>query len=330
MLFKIFKFLVYTLCVVLAGGVAANITYNKVADSYLDKLDRTEEIEVEEIEVFDMEEYEHNDIENIVLLGIDSVDGASRSDAIKLISIDKTNYDITITSLQRDNLVYQPMQGRYEKLNHAYWYNRVEGTLSAINYSMDLDVKKYVAINFSSLEKVVDIVGGIDVELTDVEAGTLHLGGAGTYHLNGKSTLNYCRIRSTDNDYYRMQRQNNAIKGVIAAIRNKSVTEILDVVGKLLPFIETNLTNSEIKSYAKDILKYDLNNIYQYQFPSNGYDDVLTSIVVMGWGPNYILKDYVGQVQLLHERIYGHDGYEPSDNVKKIAADSMKLAGMEE
>ena len=247
---------------------------------------------------------------------------------MKIISLDFDNDNIKISSIQRDNIVYQPLMDRYEKLNHAYWRSGVQGTLSSINYNFDLDVTKYVLFDFDSVEEIVDILGGVDIQLSASEAGYLGLGGAGTYHLNGAQTLRYSRIRYIDSDYERMARQNKVIDVLISSLKDQSPIDLLNIVDDVLPYIETNLSNREIKSYVMRLLGFDLSNIEQYQFPKDGYESQLTSLTLYGYSPQYVLKDFSGEVESLHRFIYGEDDdYTASERVLKVEEDILDLAG---
>ncbi len=312
-----------SIILVLIIGVFAGI--NLYADSLLNRMGRTDSFNKDEVY-----SYESNrNVDNIALLGIDADEGSgARTDVMKIISLDFDNDVIKISSLQRDNIVYQPLMDRYEKLNHAYWRSGVQGTLSAINYNFDLDVTQYVLFNFDSVEEIVDILGGVDIQLTAAEAGYLGLGGAGTYHLNGSQTLNYSRIRSVDSDYERMSRQNNVIDALISSLKNQSLFDLLNIVDDVLPYIETNLSNGAIKNYVTQLLGFDLSHIEQYQFPKDGYASQLTSLTLYGYSPQYVLKDFSGEVESLHHFIYGEESdYTASERVLKVEKDILALAG---
>lgn len=309
-----------TLLLLIGGGF---LGVNLYIDSILDKMDQKEEFKGNEVSVNELE----GDVDNIALLGVDVEGGnGSRTDVIKIISLDFDNDVIKITSVQRDNLVYLPMQERYEKLNHAYAYDGVQGTLSAMNHSFDLDITKYVKFEFDSVEHIIDILGGVDISLTSGEAASLGYPSAGTYHLTGKQALAYSRIRNLDSDYGRMQRQNNVINAVLAKFSGSSPTALLDIVTQVMPYIETNISNGTIKNYATSLLVFDLGGTQQYQFPSEGYNSILTSLSLYGYGPHYVLKDYKGEVKLLHDQIYGGN-YKVSKKVKKIDKESKEMAG---
>lgn len=317
------KRLIVILSVLLAVIVAFGVGVNLYIDSFLNKLDRSKSISGDDVNAAKLE----GNVTNIALLGIDKDDGGgSRTDVVKLISLDYDHKKIKITSIQRDNLVYQPMEDRYEKLNHAYMWDGVEGTLSALNYNFDLNITQYVKFDFNSVETIVDILGGVDIALTDAEAASLGVGGAGIYHLNGAQTLAYSRIRNLDSDYGRMARQTNVINAVLASVKGQSVSELLNTASHVLPYIETNVTNNEMKSMALAVVGFDLGNTEQFQFPSEGYGSILASLSLYGYGPHYVLNDFAGEVKLLHDNIYEKD-YKVSKNVKKVDKETKAMAG---
>lgn len=306
--------------IIVTGGTFLGV--NIYVDSILNKMNQKDEFSDKDVNARNLE----GDVENIALLGVDATGGdGARTDVIKIISLNFDEDKIKITSVQRDNMVYLPLKGRYEKLNHAYMYDDVKGTLAAMNYSFDLDITKYVKFSFDSVEQIVDILGGVDISLSAGEANEVGVGGAGTYHLNGAQTLTYSRIRDLDSDYGRMQRQNNVINSIVGGISGKSPFELLDIVTSVLPYVETNVSNGTIKSYATNLLSFDLGNIEQFQFPIDGAGSVYKSLYLYGYGPHYVLKDYTGEVEIMHRNIYGNK-YKASDNVKKIDQESKAMA----
>lgn len=309
-----------TLLILIGGGF---LGVNLYIDSILNKMDQKEEFTEKEVGANKIDD----DVVNIVLLGIDNDDGRNthRSDVMKVISLDFKSKKIKITSLQRDNLVYIPMQKKYDKLNLAYEYNGTEGALSAINYNFDLDITKYVSFSFDSVVHIVDVLGGIEISLTSEEASHLGFATAGIYTLDGAKALSYSRIRKIDSDYGRMQRQNKVINAVLASVSGKSAFELLDIINSVMPYLETNVSNGTIKNYATSMINFNLSP-EQYQFPSGGYDSILASLSLYGYGPHYVLRDFAGEVKLLHDNIYGGN-YKVSDNVTKVDAETKAMAG---
>lgn len=305
-----------TLLILIGGGF---LGVNLYIDSILNKMDQKDAFSDGDVGANKLDK----NVVNIALLGIDndSDTDIKRSDVMKIISLNFKEKKIKITSLQRDNLVYIPMQDKYDKLNHAYRDDDAKGALAAINYNFDLNVTQYVKFSFDSVVQIVDLIGGVDVELTSAEAASLGLSYGGVQRLDGQQALKYSRIRNIDSDYGRMQRQNNVINAVLASMKGKSAFELIDVVNGLMPYIETNVSNGNIKDYLMKIATFNLGEVEQYQFPSLGYDSIQASISLYGYGPLYILKDFQGEVELLHKNIYGKD-FSASDKVKKVEEDT--------
>lgn len=319
------KRLIIVLSVILILIISSILGVNLFADSLLNRMNRKEEFNNNQVNVV---ENNHN-IDNIALIGIDEGDGErSRSDVMKVISLDFDNKELKITSFQRDNIVYQPMMNRYEKMNHAYWNNGIQGTISTINYNFDLDVTKYVLFDFDSVEHIVDILGGVNIYLSSAEASHMGLGGEGLYYLDGAQTLAFSRIRYIDSDYERMTRQTRVIDALINRFKGKNVFELIDIISQVMPYIETNISNDVIKNYLTKVITFNLSNIEEFQFPSQGYDSQLTTLSLYGYSPQYVLKDFSGEVELVHHNIYGKDDkYVASENVLKIEREILELAG---
>ncbi|MGN1053793.1 MAG: LCP family protein [Erysipelotrichaceae bacterium] len=313
------KKLIILLSIIILLIVSIFIGLNIYVDSIISRVEEGETIHTEDAEIAQevLEREEVKDIENIALFGVDN-SGAKyneeRSDAMKIISLNKTDKTIAITSVERDVVVYIP--GEYQKYGHfnwAYWFGGPKLAVQTLNYNLDLDITKYVTFTFGAVEDLVDLLGGIDVELTGNEAATVGIGSyAGTYTLNGKQALSYSRIRKLDSDFTRMERQNYVIQAVMNKLKNQDILTIMNIVNEMLPSINTNLTVNEIKDYITSLLSYDLGNIEQYKEPSGEYNDIETCPGLGG----YIVRSYSGMVENLHKNIYKVDSYEVSKRVK--------------
>lgn len=313
------KKLIILLSIIILLIVSIFIGLNIYVDSIISRVEEGETIHTEDAEIAQevLEREEVKDIENIALFGVDN-SGAKyneeRSDAMKIISLNKTDKTIAITSVERDVVVYIP--GDYQKYGHfnwAYWFGGPKLAVQTLNYNLDLDITKYVTFTFGAVEDLVDLLGGIDVELTGNEAAIVGIGSyAGTYTLNGKQALSYSRIRKLDSDFTRMERQNYVIQAVMNKLKNQDILTIMNIVNEMLPSINTNLTVNEIKDYITSLLSYDLGNIEQYKEPSGEYNDIQTCPGLGG----YIVRSYSGMVENLHKNIYKVDSYEVSKRVK--------------
>ena len=319
------------LIIILAILVFLGLIYLGVSifvDSMLNKT-TIEEIEPEEIEVVEDPTPQAHEVVNFMVVGADNLDAdrmnsytEERSDVFKILSLDYTDKVIKLISLDRDVVVWIPDKnetGEFGRFNWAYSFGGGKYAINTINYNLDLDVSKFVAFSFKGFRDVIDAIGGVDIRLTDAEAKNLNSGGhtmtciEGDNHLDGYTALNFARIRHLDSDFVRMDRQNVVINAVIKKFRDSSATELFDVVNSCLPYITTNLTNSEIKNYLFDIVGFDLKNIKTQTYPLKEEDDVC-------WNKNsslggYLLRSYSDQVIDLHKFIYGTQDYEPSKTI---------------
>ena len=271
-------------------------------------------------EIIDL--HTNTNVVNIALFGADN-DGDEndqmRSDAIKIVSLNFDSKKIKISSLQRDLVVFIP--GDYQlfgHLNWGYWIGKGKLAIQTINYNFDLDITKYITLGFESVEKIVDLVDGVVVELTEKEMEILQISGdTGLYTLNGSQALKYSRIRKIDTDYQRMERQQNVIDASVVKISKMNVVELLDFIKEALPYITTNLTNQEITKYLIALMSFNL-NIETHQVPSGGVSDTCACPGLGG----VLVDSYTDMVVELYDFIYGEGFYTPSqcfmDNEKSI------------
>ena len=112
---------------------------------------------------------------NVALFGLDkrSENEKARSDSIIIANINFEEKKINVVSILRDTLVDIEGYGS-EKLNHAYAYGGAPLALKTINSNFNLNIDKYVAIDFFGLAKAIDIIGGVDIELKDYEGNQIN------------------------------------------------------------------------------------------------------------------------------------------------------------
>ena len=147
--------------------------------------------------------------------------------------------------------------------------------LKTVQRNYRIDVQDYVKVDFNSFMKVIDQVGGVEIELTKAEASHLRGQGlslqAGNELLNGEAALAYSRIRKIDNDCNRMGRQRTVIESLIKKMLNMSSTSILKLPEKIMPHLETNISQSEVQNYVLNVLKYRKYEIDQMFLPIETY-----------------------------------------------------------
>lgn len=285
-------------------------------DSLLDKANKGEAIKIEDASINEVVEVNRaHDVFNFALFGLDYdeklTDSGKRSDAIKIVSLDYTDKRVYITSVERDVVAYFPGDYNcYGRYNWAYWYGGATLAVQTLNYNLDLDIVNYVSLNLGALIDIVDEIGGVDINLTSEEANVLGLS-PGVNHLDGYRAMLYARIRKIDSDYSRMERQNNVIRAIVNKFADLDFNSILNTINALLPYVETNFSNDEVKGYLLDVLSFDLDNIETYKMPSGAYDDTVSCSAIGG----YLLNIYTDQVKELHRNIYRVDDYVCSKTV---------------
>ncbi len=224
---------------------------------------------------------------NIALFGVDTKTSGSlvgNTDSIMILSINNKTHKIKIISLMRDTFVpiLNGVEGKYGKLNSAYTYSP-EVAIKTINSAFDLDISEYATINFNGMAEFVDAVGGIDVTLTEDEVAEksgptfnrlikqqCRLLGisskpyciykAGKHHLNGLQAVAYSRIRycrsiwGTTDDYGRTDRQRYVMEQLFNEALKLKKTEYPSFIKKLLPYVKTSLSYSDILGIAPKAL----------------------------------------------------------------------------
>lgn len=219
--------------------------------------------------------YTDSKIKNILLFGVDTRGGSGafsgNSDVIMVVSVDQRHNKIKLSSILRDARVYMgeltPYESGYDKLNGAYAYGGPEAAIRVINENYGLDVKDYVTVNFAATAKIVNAVGGVEVELTDAEIEQLNLnltdlassspdsldgpatpytGSAGMAQLDGNQAVAYGRIRAIDSDNVRAERQQAVISSAFDRLTRLSPLQYPGVLRELLSICETSLDLGEL------------------------------------------------------------------------------------
>ena len=314
------------LAIILA--IAALSTYGYYTVNNI--VNKAEKIELKEDElgVVDEEELkqydDYTEIVNIALFGIDSTDSTSgRSDSIIVATLDPIHNKLKLTSFMRDSYVNISNYG-YDKLNHAYAYGGANLAINTLNTNFGLNITDFVAVDFASLPKIIDSLGGITIDITEEELNYINgyinninsvsgtnspiITTPGAHHVDGAQALAYSRIRYTSGgDFKRTERQRTVLTALFNKALNVPATQYLDVISTLAQYATTNLNTNEILKLATKIGSMGLNGvtIEQQRFPIDGYcegtmingiyyltfDTTATRTQVM----NYIFNDQLPQ-----------------------------------
>ncbi len=192
------------------------------------------------------------------IFGIDQTQGdAGRSDCILLASMDDSGL-VRMCSIARDTLVTIPGTGEETKLGHAYAMGGPELALETLNKNFDLDLEDYVSVNFTGMQELVDLMGGVELKLTEAEWKYLGLPEPylGIRRLQGADALRYSRIRAIDSDDVRTGRQRNVIMAMLKALRSMPRTALPELVVEGINMCRTNVDILTIMDLAKDVLNH--------------------------------------------------------------------------
>lgn len=214
---------------------------------------------------------------NILVLGLDRrpdepQDEPYRSDTIFLVRVDPSEKTATILAFPRDLLVEIPVaQGRIvmDRINSAYPRGEVQGypgggpglLMATIKHNFGIPVDDYVAVDFQGFVRLIDALGGIDIEVTETVMDYVHpdvllpYGGRldpGFYHMDGQMALAYSRVR-TDSDLKRIKRQQQVIFAALRRARDLNLfnlPKLLDLWDKYHDAIDTDINDVRIPGLA--------------------------------------------------------------------------------
>ncbi len=273
-------------------------------------------------------------VTNVMLLGIDgrkSEGYSARSDTNMILSVNTAANTIKLVSLLRDTWVTIPgldFDGDGDddiaKLNSAFYYGGFTMLSDTVRENFSLDIDRYIAVDFEALEKAIDVMGGIDMELTAEEAGFIPkwsddpdrfatpdnpdlepLGyEGGLYHLNGQQALAYSRIRNLylDSDFQRQDNQRRVIEQLIAKAQNMSFGQLVGVLDAVLPYVQTNMSHQELLNFAAEAMGYSGFEIHTDLSIPHGNGDFTDGWI--GDGLGLWLNDIEQSTLELHQYLY--------------------------
>lgn len=213
----------------------------------------------------------------------DAKEGARFADSSLLVTVNTYEKTLTLTSLLRDSFVRPPEYkghhfGRIKlatvyHMGYTYSGNTIAGSMELMNMTLftnfGIEVDHNFEVSFDSFVEILDMLGGVDVELTQPEADylnnflkdcdwkTYHYE-AGMSHLDGWSGLAYARMRhaegDADSDIKRTSRQQKMVAALLDKLKGMSLSDLQNLANTILPLISTNMSNSEITSTLMTML----------------------------------------------------------------------------
>lgn len=204
---------------------------------------------------------------NIYIAGGDaygSIDNVTNTDVNMVATIDPVNRKILLTSIPRDYYVNLPSFGddAYDKLTHAGYYG-IEESVKAVENLLDIDINYYVKVNFSTIEGVINAIGGVDVysDYSFCVEGGGPCYKKGYNHMDGKKALAFARERHSfkDGDVQRVKNQQKVLEAIINKVT--SSTKLITNFSQILDSVSNSFsTNMETKSINR-LVKMQLNDM---------------------------------------------------------------------
>lgn len=232
------------------------------------------------VETYVPPKWEGKERVNLLLLGGDSrgAKEAPRSDAILVASVDPVTKQAALFSILRDTYVKIPGRGQ-DRINAALALGGPELAMKTVSELIGLPIQYYVFTDFQGFIALIDSIGGIDFEVekdmkysdsADGHQYDINLK-KGLQHLDGKMALQYVRFRhDARSDYTRTERQRNFLKAVAEKLQTStSLLKLPKILSAIDPYIETNLTVTEMLKLGALGLEIGAQSIESIQLPPN-------------------------------------------------------------
>lgn len=279
----------------------------------------------------------------VAVFGVDSRDGnvekGALSDVNMIVNVDRESGDIQLISIYRDMYSMIDEDGKFHKFNQAYVEGGPEQALETLNRNLDLDIKDYITVNWKAVIDAINILGGVDLEITDAEfkymnsfiAKTVEATGVGSYelehagmnHLDGVQAVAYARLRLMDTDFNRTERQRKVVSLAFDKAKNANFSTLYSILVAVLPQTSTNVGIDNLIPFAKDISKYHLSETTGFPFDKDTKKMHKRDYVV----PITLKSNVIALHDMLYGKIPGYS-YTPSEMLVKISNKIIKDTGM--
>ena len=261
-------------------------------------------------------------VTTIMLVGQDNREGESAeqhklSDSMIMCTINRETKTLTMTSILRDCYVPLPAYAGHgagrNRINVCYalgsqWTGSSKGGMEmlalCVEQNFGIPIDHTIEVGFDSFEQIIDLLGGVDIELTEAEAKymTDEIGYVGDMEpgyqtLDGLEALAYARIRKidADGDFSRTNRQRTIINSLLSKCVKMNLWDLHKLATQILPLITTDMSTDEMSNYIWEFLPMlkDLTIVSQ-QIPLD--KEVLSEVVPGTWSYNGVTKDGIGGV----------------------------------
>lgn len=309
------------------------------------RLNQIEGEELDNVEMNVVTSEKMTGYQNIALFGVDSRGdgsdmGVNNSDTIIIASINNDTKAVKLVSVYRDTLL-NVGNDSYHKANSAYMAGGASQAVSMLNTNLDLQIQDYVTVDMNALVKVIDLLGGLTVEMTADEVvhmnnycvETSEITGqdytriepevAGVYELNGVQATSYARIRYTAGlDFERTERQRLILQKLVQKAKKSSLGTLSSIMDEVFPLVKTSLSKSQIFDMGAGMLSYTFDETCGFPYEHTGK-------MIDGKGDVVIPDTLETNVKELHRFLFGDEAYVPSDVVIHRSQKIAELGGID-
>ncbi len=244
------------------GEITDNIDMSKMSDTFKNAL--------------------HEDgVYNILLVGVEAIGNnkvaSGRTDSIMIATINTKQKTLGLTSIMRDSYVTIP--GYYDtKINAAFGHGGIELLYETIAYNYNLRLDGSAIVSFETFQKVIDDLGGVDIEITPAEAQYLNTTNyvskksnrtlkPGVNHMNGNQALGYARVRyratldGSNDDFGRTSRHRRVMAAIFKEVKKSNPVTLVKLLDTVFSQVQTDVKKDNASSYLAEVLELSLDGV---------------------------------------------------------------------
>ncbi len=281
----------------------------------------------------------------IACFGVDSrsehgtmnVGKGTNSDVNIIANMNLETGEIRLVSVFRDSYLNINDKNSYNKINAAYAQGGPEQAVKALNKNLGLNITQYATFNWKAVADAINILGGVDIELSDAEFSWINafvtetvnetgipstpVAHAGNVHLDGVQAVAYGRIRYSDTDYARTERQRIIIQKAFEKAKVADWATLNCILETVMPQLATNLSLTDIVPLARSITKFHIGETMG--FPAARGEQDVGKI-----GDCVIPQTLEYNVVVLHQFLFDEENYEVPSNVKEYSNHIAQVTGL--
>ncbi|TAH74968.1 MAG: hypothetical protein EWM47_00900 [Anaerolineaceae bacterium] len=269
---------------------------------------------------------------NYLIFGIEEIGGARNTDAILIGSVNTKDGKLKLTSLLRDSYVEIPGY-KANKLNSAYSRGGADLLIETIEKNYKIQIDGYASVNFKAFENIVDLLGGVEIELGKEEANYLNKTNyiskksnrnvvPGVNKLNGNQVMGYVRVRKVKTlgganyDYGRVVRQQRALGAMLDSLMSsRNILKIIPISTQALSYVKTDLSQRQIEKMMEAVIENKMTTMETFRVPVDGAFDAPKKYNGIGYP---IVLDWETNRIELYQFIYGYTKEEAKAALDKI------------